>query len=330
MPRKVRDAVVAITGASSGIGRATALAFARRGASVVLAARREQALHAVRADCERLGGRALAAPTDVTDEAAVQELARHAVEQFGRLDVWVNNAAVTLFARFEEMPIEACRRVIETNLFGYIYGARAAVPYFREQGSGVLINVASIAGRVGQPYTSAYVTTKWGIRGLSECLRQELLLDAPHDIHVCTVLPASIDTPIFQQGANYTGRAVKPMAPVYAAEQVACTIVRLAEQPRREALVGRAGRLLSYLHTVAPGVVERILARQVEAEHFQDAPAPLSAGNLFEPLPQWASVSGGWKAAGRARVRRMAAAALPALAPAVLVWLWSRPRRARQ
>ncbi len=140
MPRKVGDAVVVITGASSGIGRATALAFARRGATVVVAARREQALRGVATECEQLGGRALAVPTDVTDEAAVRSLARRAVESFGRVDVWVNNAAVGLFGRFEDTPLEAYRRVIETNLFGYIYGARAALPIFREQGSGVLIN----------------------------------------------------------------------------------------------------------------------------------------------------------------------------------------------
>ncbi|HET6518579.1 MAG TPA: SDR family NAD(P)-dependent oxidoreductase, partial [Geminicoccaceae bacterium] len=121
-----------------------------------------------------------------------------------RIDVWVNNAAVTLFGRLEETPPEVFDRVIRTNLFGYIYGARAVVPYFREQGSGTLTNVSSIVAYAGQPYTSAYVMTKAAIRVFGECLRQELL-DAP-DIHVCTVLPASSDTPLFQHGANYTGR----------------------------------------------------------------------------------------------------------------------------
>jgi NADP-dependent 3-hydroxy acid dehydrogenase YdfG len=143
MRRKLADSVVVITGASSGIGRATARSFARHGATVVLAARREAALHEVAQECRNLGGQPLVIPTDVTDAAAVEHLATRTVETVGRIDVWVNNAGVTLVGRLEETPLEPYRRVIDTNLFGYVHGARAAIPYLREQGSGVLINNAS-------------------------------------------------------------------------------------------------------------------------------------------------------------------------------------------
>ncbi len=274
MTRKIGDSAVIITGASSGIGRATARAFAGEGAAVVLAARREEALREVAAECEALGGRVLAVPTDVTDERAVEELARRAVENFGRIDVWVNNAAVTLFGRFEEAPPEVYRQVIETNLFGYIHGARAALPYFKEQGSGVLINVSSVVAKAGQPYTSAYVTSKFAIRGLSECLRQELILGKARDIHVCTVMPASIDTPFFQHGANYTGRAPKALNPVCDAEKVAQTIVRCARRPRREVVIGNADRMLAAQHTLSLALYDRMATRMIDRDHFQDRPAP--------------------------------------------------------
>ncbi len=292
MPRELEDSVVVITGASSGIGRATAHAFAAQGATVVLAARREHALREVETECTNVGGRPLVVPTDVTEEEQVRALARRAIEGFGRIDVWVNNAAVTLFGRFEETPPEVYGRVIHTNLFGYIYGARAVLPYFREQGSGTLINVSSVVAFVGQPYTSAYVMTKAAIRSLGECLREELI-DAP-DIHVCTVLPATFDTPLFQHAANYTGRAPKAMDPVYAPEMVADTIVRLAQRPQREVFVGRMGRMLAFQHAVAPGMTERMMAKMVDRDHLQDRPAPPSPGNLFEPMPGWAGVRGGW------------------------------------
>jgi short-subunit dehydrogenase len=240
----------------------------------------------------------------------VEELARRVVGSFGRIDVWINNAAVTLFARFEQAPPEAYRRVIETNLFGCIHGARAALPYFREQGRGVLINVSSGIGKIGSPFVSAYAASKFAIVGLSESLRMELL-DAP-DIHVCTVLPGAIDTPLFQQGANYTGRAVRPIPPVYGAEKVAAAMVELARDPRREVVVGATAKAGLVLHAVAPGLAERVFARQVEKKHFEDKPAPPSEGNLFRPS-QCETVSGGWRngmnhrpARGRALLRGLA------------------------
>lgn len=293
MPQPLSDAVVVITGPSSGIGRSAARMFASRGATVVLAARREAALQEVATECRNAGGNALVVPTDVSEENQVRALADKALEQFGRIDVWVNNAAVTLFARFEEAPPDIYDQVIKTNLFGYIYGARAALPIFREQGHGVLVNVASMVSYVGQPYTSAYVTSKHAIRGLGECLRMELMDE--REIHVSTVLPASIDTPLFHHAANYTGRGARAMEPVYPAELVAATIVRMAEKPQREAMVGNSARMLGKLHTIAPSLAERLMARMVDRNHLQHHPAPPQPGNVKTPMAEWTGVSGNWR-----------------------------------
>ena len=179
--------VVVITGASSGIGRATAHRFAERGAKLVIAARRMGPLDLAVHECAKLGGQATSVQADVTVPDNVENLARRAVENYGRVDVWVNNAAVALYARVDEGPIEVHRRVIETNLLGYLYGSRVAVRIFRQQGRGVLVNVSSAVAYVGQPYSSAYVASKFGIRGLTECIRQEVS-DCP-EIRVCTVMP---------------------------------------------------------------------------------------------------------------------------------------------
>ena len=328
MSNAIAGRVVVITGASSGIGRAAALEFADRGATVVVAARREGPLNDLARECESRGGHALVVPTDVTDEEAVRALARRAVETFGQIDVWVNNAAVTHFGRFEEARPEAFRRVIETNLFGYVHGARSAIRQFREQGRGVLINVSSAVGKIGQPYTSAYVASKFAITGLSECLRQELM-DAP-EIHVATILPASIDTPIFQHAANDTGRAVKAMPPVYPAARVAREIVRMAESPRREVFVGNSGRMINLLHTIAPGFAERTMAQQVESDHLTDRPAEPSAGNLFEPMPRYTGVSGGWMAENRSHAGPALAVGLLGVGLGLAAWWLSRPDRRRE
>src|SRR4051812_28857826 len=242
--------VVVITGASSGIGRATALAFARRGACVVLAARRAGMLDDVARECEALGGTAYAVPTDVTDQEQVEALGRRALERFGRLDVWFNNAGIAAFGRLESIPMDAWRRVIEINLFGYVHGARVAIRQFRKQGHGVLVQNASIVGRTAKPDGTPYASSKFAIRGFSEALRQEVL-DQPR-IHICTVLPSVIDTPFFQHAANFSGRNVRAAPPVYTAEEVADTVVALASRPQAEAIVGGFGKLAAVQERFAP------------------------------------------------------------------------------
>jgi NAD(P)-dependent dehydrogenase (short-subunit alcohol dehydrogenase family) len=307
---RVRESVVVVTGASSGIGRATALAFAKRGASVVVAARRARALDEVVAKCESLGAAALAVPTDVSDGDAVEALAQAAVDRFGRIDVWVNNAAVTAFGPFLQMPLGDFRRVLDVNLMGYVHGARAALPRMREQGQGRLVNISSVVSAAPQPYTHAYSMSKAAERMLGSSLRQELRLDGVRGVKVCTVMPATVDTPLFEQTANYTGRSVKPMAPVYSAERVAHAVVDLVRLPRREIVVGPMGRNLLLPAKVAPGLTERLMARQVDRAHLdRKRKAPATHGNLFQPAPGRGSVSGGWHGRRRTAVRRAASAA---------------------
>jgi NAD(P)-dependent dehydrogenase (short-subunit alcohol dehydrogenase family) len=273
--------VVVITGASSGIGRAAALEFATKGWHVVLAGRRVGALERAAESCRALGGSATAVPTDVSLEADVQALAKIALEQTGRIDVWVNNAGVTLFGSLEGGPLDEHRRVIEVNLFGAIYGARAALPVFRRQGRGVLINVGSVLSRIGQPFVPSYVISKFALRGLTEALRAELAKEP--DIHICSLLPYAVDTEHFESGANHVGRRAHAMAPMLSPERVGRTLLELAEHPTRERLVPRGAGLGLALHALFPRAVERTIFDALSKWHFDDEREPEGPGNLYAP-----------------------------------------------
>jgi short-subunit dehydrogenase len=296
--RTFRDAVVVITGASSGIGRATALAFAAEGACLVLASRSEEALAEVDRDCRQRGGRVLVVPTDIADPAAVERLARLAVQRFARIDVWVEAAAVGIAGPLGSESVDEIRRLVDTNVFGAVLCTRAALATFKGQGNGILVIVGSLLSLFPNPLIPLYSLTKFAIRGLALNLQQAV---AGHPgIRVCLVLPGPVDTPFFQRAANHTGRQLRAIPPAYAPERIAATIIACARRPRRQATTGVVSHLALAAHRIAPRAAESVVARWSATMLTRSAPAEPGSGSLFDP-PRTGAVHGGYR---RGRVRR--------------------------
>ena len=288
------NATVVIAGASSGIGLATALAFARRGANLVLGARRLGELRRVAAACEEIGVSALPFELDVGDAAQVQRLTDVAVECFGRIDVWLNNAGVGAVGPFEQVPLDAHTRVIQTILMGTVHGSHAAVRQFLAQdGRGVLINMASIGGVFPVPFGTSYAAGKFGIAGFTDSLRAELKIRT--GIEVCGVYPTFVDTPAAGYAGNYSGHVLDAVRPNLMPEDVAERIVALVQRPRRALFLGGVPvpRLIAAL---TPDSVVRQGARLARAALRRAPLAEPTIGNLMQPPPREASTRGEWRA----------------------------------
>jgi short-subunit dehydrogenase len=284
LDERLKDKVIVITGASSGFGRGAALEFARNGAHLALAARREDLLNEVVEKCRQLGTVAIGITADVSKTEDIDRLHKETMAKFGHIDVWINNAAGSVIGRFTEVPFAEHAQVIQTDLIGLMYGSYLAMKEFENQGYGNLINVASIIGKIPAPYYPSYAAAKHGVVGFNGALRQELSAQKETAITVCTLMPMAMDTPFFEHAANYTGHKAVPVPPLDDADKVVAAMVKLAVEPEDEVAVGTGGNSNILMHNLVPGVSEAMMATLTHQAQMEKAPpeAP-SPGSLREP-----------------------------------------------
>jgi short-subunit dehydrogenase len=311
---------IVITGASSGAGRAAALEFAKYQTNIVIASRNETALSEVKAECEEFGAQVLVVPTDTSDAKAMIALANAAVDWQDRIDVWINNAGVLAAGDFDVTPMAVHEQVIKTNLLGYMNGAHAVLPFFKEQQWGTIINNISIGGFLPVPYGAGYTAAKFGLRGWSEALKGELT-QWP-EIYVCDLFPAFLDTPGIQHAGNYTGKILKPAPPVYDPVRVAQAMVKVAANPSSNTYVGSVSLLLKLFHAIFPELTTKMTGL-VMRRYFKAANSiALSDGNVFTTVDYGMSTHGGFGLPGKPKAHRkyIGAAMVAGLAAGLLLF----------
>lgn len=282
---------VVIMGASSGIGAATAIAFARQGARLVLGARGKEGLEDIVRRCRQAGGDAEALVVDALDAEAVAAFAHEARAILGRIDLWFSNVGAGVVGKYADVPMADHRRIIETNLLTHMNDAHAVLPIFLEQDHGTWVNMISAGGFVASPYAAAYAASKYGLRGFSEALRAEL--GKRPRIHVCDVYPTFVDTPGMRHAGNYTGARLSVPPGALTPEKVAEAIVDLARHPRPSTAVGAPVSLLRLGNFAAPNLLASGMNRFLDAWARKGDPAPDTAGALYAPAHEASGVHSG-------------------------------------
>jgi short-subunit dehydrogenase len=279
-PKPIDRQVMVITGASSGIGLATAIKAAAEGARVVLAARDDEELAGIAEHIRARGGKAEHLAIDVADPEAVERLAERAMEVFGRIDTWVNNAGISIYGRLTQTPLAEKRRLFDVDFWGVVHGCRAALPRLRAAG-GTIINIGSVASERAVPLQGIYSAAKHAVKAYTDALRMELEAEgAP--VVVTLLKPTSVATPITAHAANHLGVQPRLTGPLYSPEVVADAIVACAQRPHRDLFVGGAGRAFSLLETFAPRLADLYMERRLMARQRSARP-PRGRDSLYAP-----------------------------------------------
>ena len=284
--KPINQQVVAVVGASSGIGRESALQFAKRGAKLVVSARSESKLASLVDEIRRFGGEATAVVADVSVFEQVKAIADRTVEVYGRLDTWVHVPAVGIFATFDNTTPEEFKRVIDVSLMGQVYSAMAALPHLKREGRGALIHISSMEGVRSLPYQSAYSAAKHGIEGFIEAMRLELQ-HANIPVSVTSVKPAVINTPFWNNGLTKLGVKPAGIPPYYDPRLVADAILYVAEHPTRDYFVGDSARVLAALQRLSPQLADSLLLLVgFQGQRSNQPKSPDDRNNLYEPVPR--------------------------------------------